>query len=141
MPTTLPTQAYDPTAELERLGIPILRVWLRDTGGVWAPHQRVVIVASGLSPVEERCVLAHEVEHVLAGDGGCGHGPVSLRAEHRAERQAARKLVPLSDLYHLRQSLRSERQLAARLRVTPWVLRTRLADLEGRGPGQSQVAV
>jgi hypothetical protein len=141
MPTQQPDRAYDPKSELDRLGIPVLRVWLRDTSGVWVPRQRVVVVASGLGPVEERCVLAHEVEHVLAGDGACGEGPVSLEAEHRAELQAARKLVPLSDLYHYRQSTHGEAQLAERLRVTPWVLRIRLADLEGGRVGMVPVAV
>ncbi|MFI2610646.1 ImmA/IrrE family metallo-endopeptidase [Kitasatospora sp. NPDC018619] len=134
MPTTVGTDAeveqYDPLATLDQMGIPVIRMWLRDTYGAWSPTHGVVLLAQGLSPVEERCVLAHEIEHILAGDTGCG-GAVGLRAERLADLHAARKLVALSDFCAARQWANSEAELAAELGVTGWILRTRAADLEG----------
>lgn len=135
-----PEAPYDPHAELEQLGIAILREWLRDTWGAWVPSRRIVVVASGLSGVEERCVLAHEVEHILADDGGCGTGPISMRAERRADLRASRKLIALSDFCRLRQVADNEYDLASELQVTPWMLRARAADLEGRWLGTSKIA-
>ncbi|MCG6499417.1 ImmA/IrrE family metallo-endopeptidase [Kitasatospora sp. A2-31] len=133
--------SYDPHAALEQMGIPVIRYWLRDTWGAWAPAQRVVIIAKGLSPTEERCVLAHEVEHILAGDTGCGRGD-GMRAERRADLRASRKLIALSDFCAARQWATSEAELAAELSVTTWVLRARIADLEGgaRWLGTSKIA-
>ncbi|WP_224273959.1 ImmA/IrrE family metallo-endopeptidase [Streptomyces sp. LS1784] len=123
-------QQYDPLATLEQMGIPVIRQWLRDTWGAWSPRHRVVILAQGLSPTQERCVLAHEIEHILAGDVGCG-GMAGLRAERLADLHAARKLVALSDFCAAVQWATSEAELAAELGVTGWILRTRAADLEG----------
>ncbi|MGW6913754.1 ImmA/IrrE family metallo-endopeptidase [Kitasatospora sp. NPDC054939] len=122
--------SYDPAAEIEMMGIPIYRLWLRDTWGAWSPRHRAVTIAAGLSPVEERCVLAHELEHILAKDAGCGV-PAGRAAERRADRMAARKLVALSDFCAARQWAQSEAELAAELNITTWVLRARLDDLEG----------
>lgn len=144
MPTTVGAVAevvqYDPLAELEQMGIPVLRQWLRDTWGAWSPTHRVVILAQGLSPVQERCVLAHEIEHILAGDTGCG-GPDGRRAERLADLRAARKLVALSDVFAAVQWASSEAELASELGVTGWILRARMTDLEGAPwPGTSKIA-
>src|SRR5688572_10532628 len=48
---------YSPLIVLECLGVGVVHVWLRDTWGAWSPAHRTVVVASGLSPVQERCVL------------------------------------------------------------------------------------
>ncbi|MFD8319681.1 ImmA/IrrE family metallo-endopeptidase [Kitasatospora purpeofusca] len=121
---------YDPAAELDRMGIPVVRLWLRDTWGVWSPTRRAVVIAAGLSPVEEKCVLAHELEHIHAGDTGCGNRD-GLRAERLADLRAARKLIALSDFCRVRQWASSEAEMAEELGVTTWILRTRGADLEG----------
>ncbi|MFG3050369.1 ImmA/IrrE family metallo-endopeptidase [Kitasatospora sp. NPDC048239] len=133
--------SHDPLAELDRMGIPIVRQWLRDTWGVWSPAHRAVVIATGLSPVEERCVLAHELEHILVGDTGCG-GRDGLRAERLADLRAARKLVALSDFCRVRQWATSEAEMAEELGVTTWILRTRGADLEGGAQwlGTSKIA-
>ncbi|WP_282204487.1 ImmA/IrrE family metallo-endopeptidase [Kitasatospora fiedleri] len=132
---------YNPAAELEEMGIPILRCWLRDTWGIWSPERHAVVVADGLTPIEERCVLAHELEHVLAGDSGCG-GTAGLQAERRAETRAARKLIALSDWARARQWAADEHELAAELNVTTWALRARHADLQGGAQwlGTSKIA-
>ncbi|WP_457028070.1 ImmA/IrrE family metallo-endopeptidase [Kitasatospora sp. P5_F3] len=133
--------SYDPHAELDRMGIPVLRRWLRDTWGIWSPEHHAVVLAEGLSPIEERCVLAHEVEHILTGDIGCG-GRAGMRAERVADLHAARKLIALSDFCSARQWATSEQELAAELGVTMWVLRARHADLEGGAQwlGTSKIA-
>ncbi len=122
--------SYDPQAELERLGIPVLREPLRDTWGAWSPRHGVVVVAAGLSATEERCVLAHELEHILAGDLGCD-GLAGQRAEHQADRRAARKLIAVSDFCATRQWASDAWQMAEELGVTVWMLRARFEDLEG----------
>jgi Zn-dependent peptidase ImmA (M78 family) len=121
---------YDPSAELSRMGIGIVRCWLRDTLGVWSPQDQAVVVADGLSPIQERCVIAHELEHVLAGDMGCA-GSRGVRAELLADRRAARKLVAVSDFYRAAQWAADEHELAEELQVTTWMVRARWADLEG----------
>ncbi len=135
-------EPYDPAAILAGMGVVVLREWLRDTWGIWSPRHRVVILATGLTIVQERCVLAHEIEHINAGDASCGSGPVSMKAERRADRAAARKLIALSDICAASQWATSEHELAADLQVTPWVLRTRMDDLEGenRWLGTSKIA-
>ncbi|MGV9271477.1 ImmA/IrrE family metallo-endopeptidase [Kitasatospora sp. NPDC003701] len=143
MPTaaTVAGLSYDPLAELETLGIPVVRQWLRDTWGVWSPAHRAVVIAAGLSPVEERCVAAHELEHILAGDTGCG-GRDGQRAERLADLKASRKLIALSDFCRVRQWATSEAEMAEELGVTTWILRTRGADLEGGAQwlGTSKIA-
>ncbi|WP_344447245.1 ImmA/IrrE family metallo-endopeptidase, partial [Kitasatospora nipponensis] len=95
-----------------------------------SPQDQAVVIADGLSPVQERCVLAHEIEHILAGDSSCA-GERGLRAERSADQRAARKLIALSDFCAARQWATSEQELAAELNVTTWALRARIADLEG----------
>ena len=121
---------------LNALGIRVVRTWLRDTWGLWLPDRRTVVVAEGLSAVQERCTLAHEVEHILAGDGSCGTstGESSLSAlqrEQRADREAARKLVGISDLARIAQRGLDVADTAAELRVTERLLMIRLDDLKG----------
>lgn len=132
MPTVQPVglSFYEPRAELERMGIPIIRLWLRDTLGVWSPQDQAVVIADGLTAVQERCVLAHELEHVLAGDAGCA-GSRGVRAELLADRRAARKLIGVTDFYRAMQWAADEHQLAEELQVTTWMVRARYADLEG----------
>lgn len=124
---------YAPALILESLGVSIVRTWLRDTWGAWSPDKNSVVVASGLSPVQERCVLAHELEHVLAGDLDCGDRMSSIRQEHRADREAARKLVAISDLASVAQWTDDLHTAAAELQVTERLLEVRLNDLRGEG--------
>ncbi|MFE7954448.1 ImmA/IrrE family metallo-endopeptidase [Streptomyces sp. NPDC057413] len=136
---------YDPVAVLEELGITIVRTWLRDTWGAWSREHRSVVIATGLSTVQERCVLAHELEHALAEDEGCGNQLTALRQERRADREAARKLIAISDLAEVAQWATDLFTAAAELRVTERLLEVRLNDLRGEGwpwrrPGGSRIA-
>jgi Zn-dependent peptidase ImmA (M78 family) len=124
---------YSPDTVLEQMGIPILREWLRDTWGGWSPVHRMIVIASGMTCVQERCVLAHELEHVLADDPACGFGAMSARIERAADLQAARKLVAISDLCEIAEWAADVRTAAAELNVTERMLRIRLHDLQGEG--------
>lgn len=134
---------YSPGEILDRLGVPVIRTWLRDTWGAWSAEHGKVVVASGLSAIQERCVLAHELEHVLAGDTGCATGALAARQERRADREAARKLIAISDLCAVAQWADDVRVAAVELRVTERLLRVRLNELDGEGwpwPGTSKTA-
>ncbi|MFF4848728.1 ImmA/IrrE family metallo-endopeptidase [Streptomyces sp. NPDC001194] len=140
--------SYSPLAELEQLRIPVVRVHLRDTWGAWSPVHRKIVVAVGLSAVQERCVLAHELEHALADDLGCGVGldachPLVIPQERRADTLAARKLIAISELAAVAQWADDVRIAAAELGVTERILRVRLHDLNGEGwpwPATSRTA-
>ncbi|MFD6180127.1 ImmA/IrrE family metallo-endopeptidase [Streptomyces goshikiensis] len=133
---------------LDDLRIPVVRVHLRDTWGAWSPLHRKIVIAAGLSAAQELCVLAHEVEHALADDLGCGVGldaahPLSLPQERRADLLAARKLIAISDLAAVAQWADDVRTAAAELGVTERMLRVRLHDLNGEGwpwPATSKTA-
>ncbi|MFD7996897.1 ImmA/IrrE family metallo-endopeptidase [Streptomyces mexicanus] len=136
---------YAPEAILEELGIPVVRTWLRDTWGAWSREHRSVVIASGLNSVQERCVLAHELEHVLADDGDCSDRLAAVRQERRADWEAARKLIAISDLAEVAQWATDFHTAAAELRVTERLLEVRLNDLRGEGwpwrrPGGSRIA-
>ncbi|MCX5176781.1 ImmA/IrrE family metallo-endopeptidase [Streptomyces virginiae] len=130
--------SYSPLAVLDDLRIPVVRVHLRDTWGAWSPLHRKIVVATGLSAAQELCVLAHEVEHALADDLGCGVGldaahPLATQQERRADIQAARKLIAISDLAAVAQWADDVRIAAAELGVTERMLRVRLHELNGEG--------
>lgn len=124
---------FSPQAMLEQLGIPVVRCWLRDTWGAWSATYRKIVIADGMSARQERCVLAHELEHVLAGHDGCAAGPLAVRQERLADLEAARKLIAISDLCAVAKWADDIRLAAHELHVTERMLRIRLRDLEGEG--------
>lgn len=124
---------YAPAAFLEQLDVTITRIWLRDTWGAWSQDHRRIVIASGLTLVQERCVLAHEVEHVLAEDADCSDMAFAVRQERRADVEAARKLIGISDLAAVAQWAPDVYTAAAELNVTERMLRVRLNDLKGEG--------
>lgn len=149
--------SYEPERACEELGIHVERLWLRDTWGAWLPQHHAIVIAHGLSGVQERCVLAHEVEHARAADViGCGQGPFAersatqrkmnlagVRQERAADLRAARRLIPISDLAPLAQWSADPSEIAAELRVTERMLHIRIEDLDGEGwpwPATSKIA-
>lgn len=124
---------YAPADLLDQLGIPVIRVWLRDTWGAWSQDRHTIVIASGLSPVQERCVLAHELEHFWAGDSDCESQIQTIRQERRADLEAARKLVAISDLAEVAQWAPDVHTAACELMVTERLLEVRLNDLRGEG--------
>lgn len=126
--------SYSPAALLGELGIPVLSARLRDTWGAWSPVHRKIVVAVGLSPIQKRCVLAHEVEHVLAHDAACGFGFLTDDQERHAEAKAALKLIAAADLAVAAKEAGDPHEAACLLGVTVRTLRIRLADLQGECP-------
>lgn len=122
---------YEPLNTLNCLGVRVVRTWLRDTWGAWSRDRHAVVLASGLSVIQERCVLAHEVEHVLALDEACGVDQRSVEA--RADLEAARKLIAISDLAVVAQRAATIHIAATELCVTERMLQIRLDDLKGEG--------
>jgi hypothetical protein len=136
------------------LGVTVKRMRLRETWGAWIPRKNAIVLADGLSDIDERCTLAHHMEHALAGHGPCGTGPhadrlrgarmlssEAARQDDAADRGAARKLLAGVDLQPL--ALRRDLPAAARrLGVTEHLLTLRLAELFGDGPwpGTSKIA-
>lgn len=134
---------YNPEITLDRLGIAVVRTWLRDTWAAWSAAQCTIVLASGLTRIQERCILAHEVEHVAAGDIDCSGRPLSVRQEIRADVRAARKLIAISDLAEIAQWADDAPSAAAELNVTERMLQVRLNDLAGEGwpwPAGSKIA-
>lgn len=124
---------YAPADLIDQLGIPVVRTWLRDTWGAWSRDRRTIVLASGLNAVQERCVLAHELEHFWADDGDCANQIESIRQERRADLEAARKLVAISDLADIAQWAPDIHSAARELMVTERLLEVRLNDLRGEG--------
>lgn len=124
---------YAPAAILDDLGIVVTRTWLRDTWGAWSRGCGQIVIASGLSEVQERCVLAHELEHVFADDLECLDPVAAIRRERRADLEASRKLVAISDLAEVAQWAGDPYAAAAELRVTQRLFEVRLNDLRGEG--------
>ncbi|MFI8535451.1 ImmA/IrrE family metallo-endopeptidase [Streptomyces aquilus] len=125
--------AYEPADILDQLGIPVIRTWLRDTWGAWSQQHGRIVVATGLSAVQERCVLAHELEHVWAADSECGNRLAAVRQERRADLEASRKLIAISDLAEVAQWAPDTHTAAGELMVTERLLEVRLNDLKGEG--------
>lgn len=134
---------YNPEITLDQLGIRVIRIWLRDTWAAWSADDQTVVLASGLSVVQERCILAHEVEHIAAGDIDCSGRRLAIRQEHRADIRAARRLIAISDLAAIAQWASDVASAAAELNVTERMLQMRLDDLAGEGwpwPAGSRIA-
>ncbi|MFB7630665.1 ImmA/IrrE family metallo-endopeptidase [Streptomyces sp. NPDC056149] len=122
---------YSPWDAAEELGLHIRYGPLRDSWAWWVPSRSLIIVANQLTEVEERCALAHEVEHARRNDDECGHNTAlaslcARRQEARADEAAARKLIPVVDLEAVLRWATSPEEAAQELSVTEHMLRVRL---------------
>lgn len=110
-----------PDVELAVMPLPVGSAW-------WLAEQRVILVDSRLSKRARRCAVAHELEHVEAGDDGSAPG-LHAHIERFAGREAARKLIPLTALVGALLWSQDEHELAEELNVDEDTLRTRLRTL------------
>jgi Zn-dependent peptidase ImmA (M78 family) len=115
----------------------------------------MIIIAQDLTSLQERSTVAHHLEHALAGDEtGCGTGPyadaarggfslATILQDRRADRRAARKLLPATALRETPTGMELA-DAAEHLAVTEHMLRVRMADLSGEGslwlPATSKIA-
>lgn len=126
---------YDPFHELEHKLPEVFLCTLRLPAGKawWLEPDQTIVLDDRLDSIERRCALAHEIEHVRAGDTAVVHVWFATKQEARAHHRAARRLVRLDDLVDALRVTRDEQQLAAILEVDVEVLRLRLdriTDLE-----------
>lgn len=99
----------------------------------WSPAHEVILMRPGLLQVERRCALAHELGHrELRHTGQCGYPDArrqSVRAEHHADRWAARRLIELDRLVDVGRWTSCRDEAADELWVTRHLLEVRLAHL------------
>jgi Zn-dependent peptidase ImmA (M78 family) len=99
----------------------------------WSPAHRVILIATGLTQIERRCALAHELVHIENDDQQLD-GPDSERIERRRERAAehtaARRLIHLDDLMDALAWCMSLEEVAEELHVDRALLDTRLELLD-----------
>lgn len=81
-----------------------------------------ILLIPGLTPIEQRCVVAHELGHALRMDIGC-----SAASERAAERFAALVLVDPAALETAGVWARDENELADELGVTVDIVHSYLA--------------
>lgn len=101
------------------VGVEVCTVRLPDGWlGAYDDPRRRILLAMGLTPVEQRCVLAHELGHALRMHVGS-----SAAAERAAERFAARVLIDPAALRAACAWTRDDAELADELGVTIDIVR------------------
>ena len=90
--------------------------------------ERLIILRPGLSRVEERCTLTHELVHLHYGH----RAHQEARAERHVRDVTARLLIPVTLLEDGLAWTQDVHELAEHLEVTPQVLRDRLAHADAR---------
>lgn len=104
----------------------VFRERLPSGSGWWVPSERVIFLDAQLDRIGRRCTLAHELEHVRAGDHGCYDDYfVAHRIERWANRRAARRLISLESLVDGLRWANDDHQLAEELDVDHDTLRCR----------------
>lgn len=97
--------------------------------GFYAPGVDLIVLDSRLTPVQRRCVLAHEISHARHRDAGCH---VDKWVERRADQEAALMLIdPMEYAYAETIYEGNVMGMARELNVLPWVIaayRERLHD-------------
>lgn len=88
--------------------------------GGYDAGRNLIVVAGDLSPVQRRCVLAHEISHARHRDVGC---KCSTATEKRADMEAARMLIDPVEYMTAERIYDNEIQIAKELNVMPWVVR------------------
>lgn len=120
----------DPLAALET-DFPLVKIWVRrlpDTYAqtIWEGAQPRIEIAADLGPIVQRVALAHEMQHLVAGEpctSLCGNN------ERAVVDATAKWLLP--DIQEIGQALAAQPLAAAaiRLEVTSEVLMQRLAAM------------
>ncbi|WP_424462999.1 ImmA/IrrE family metallo-endopeptidase [Pseudoclavibacter helvolus] len=118
---------YDPYAHAIRLRIPV--VWEEDQPepGRWHAPWHLIILRSGMPPIQDRCILAHELGHACMG-----HTTSTPKQERQADRWAATHLITAEHLTHIAAFSPDPGIWCRELQVTPRILDTYLALPEGR---------
>lgn len=112
---------WNPLEHAARLRIPVDYAPDLPEPGRWYLNQRRIVLRAGMTTMQERSVLAHELGHAVLGH------PVSTpRAELQADRWAARKLVTVDALERVAAATPDLGQWCVDLVVTPRILEVAL---------------
>ncbi len=98
--------------------------------GYWSACAKVILIRDGLTVVERRCVLAHEMAHVELGHHrrtGKDAALLAVIQENEAHLTAARRLIPLPILAAVADV--GGTAAAGLLFVTPAILTVRIKHL------------
>lgn len=82
-----------PHEHAERLRIPVTYAPGLPEPGRWYPTRREIVLRAGMTAMQERSVLAHELAHAILV-----HPHSTPKLEAQADRWAARQLVTIDDL-------------------------------------------
>lgn len=112
---------YDPWTHAEELN---LRVVEGNPGhglrGLWAGN-RTIIIRKGLTTIQARCTLSHEIVHAQY-DEPLIPRHLSPKAEARADRIAAQRLISPTDFERAARLYENPDLIAHELQVTPKIL-------------------
>lgn len=97
--------------------------------GRWYPDLHVIVIDEGLTQVERRCTLMHELVHRMRGDVHINDDRYLSRQEKSCHLTVARLLIPFSRLYAAMQWGRDPHELAAELWVDVETLHARILSL------------
>lgn len=87
--------------------------------GAYDADRNIIYLDEGLSTVQRRCVLAHEISHARHCDRGCR---CDAYVELRADMDAARMLLSQVEYATAERIYDNEVTLARELGVLPWVV-------------------
>ena len=92
-----------------------------DLEGVYDAANDRILISDRLTPIQRRCVLAHEISHAKHHDIGC---KTDAYTEQRADVEAAKMLISQTD-YVTAEILygNDECAIARELSVMPWIIR------------------
>ncbi len=120
-----------------------------DVLGWWDPATSTIHLDDRLTPVERRCVLAHEQIHAEREDRPCPLPWLDAKRESQVEAETARRLIPLERLARALRCCVDVHELADELHVTVDYVRIRLdrltvgerdhLDLVLRGPAPASL--
>jgi Zn-dependent peptidase ImmA (M78 family) len=125
---------YDVWQHAAALGVHVRTGVLRGTRwGEYHHGERVIVLRCGMTELQQRCTMAHELVHAERGEVTTGEQVLDARQERRADRIAALRLVTWTDYVRACRTHRHERALVAdELRVTNQILRAYERELRQR---------
>lgn len=115
--------SYDPWHHAEQLQLRV--IWGNPGPGLrgrWVGNG-IIILRHGLTQVQARCTLAHEIVHAQYDEPFIPQH-LSPKAEARANRIAAQRLISPADFRRATALYESPAQIAFELDVTPKILET-----------------
>lgn len=109
--------------QARQAGIRIAEIPLKDgLMGYYAPDKKLIVLSAALSARQKRSALAHELQHALNKDQGCG-GRCGALEERHAREKTALTLINLADFKAAEYAYEGDTYLMSRdLEVTTQVL-------------------